>query len=71
MTSRREQSDAPSERYYYAACGSVRGRCAHRHRTPDAAERCAERDRRECRALPGGQSYSDRVVVAVRREVWR
>ena len=60
--------DEKSERYYFAASGSVRGQCPHKHRTPEAAERCAEADRRACRSLPGGQSYSDRIAVAVLRK---
>jgi len=47
----------------YTATGRVRGSCGHAHRTPDAAAACADRDRRECRALPGGNSYSDRHVA--------
>ena len=60
--------DEKSERYYYAASGPVRGQCWHKHLTPEAAEKCAEHDRRACRRLPGGNSYSDRIVVAVLRK---
>jgi len=52
----------------YIARGNVRGDCGHRHRTVEAAERCAEQDRRAIRRLPSspyGAPYSDRRVVAV------
>ena len=48
----------------YHAVGDVRGSCGHRHRTKGAAERCAGRDSAACARLPGGRSYSDRVVRA-------
>lgn len=47
----------------YETLGSVRGSCHHRHRTLEAAIACIERDRRACRALPGGTSYSDRDEI--------
>lgn len=43
----------------FTAWGRVRGECPHKHKTMEAAERCAEKDRRACRALGGG-AYSDR-----------
>ena len=49
---------------YYVASGPVRGDCPHRHETPEAADRCAQADRRECSALPGG-CYSDRSAYRV------
>ncbi len=56
-------------RRFYSAVGSARGDCGHYHRTVRAAWRCADRDGRRLRALPGGNSpharaYSDRRVVA-------
>ena len=48
----------------YHAVGDVRGSCGHRHQTKDAAQRCAGRDAAACARLPGGHSYSDRVVRA-------
>ena len=48
--------------YTYSAEGDVRGSCGHQHQTPEAAEECAGRDGRACRALPGGHRYSDREV---------
>lgn len=53
-----------STRTHYIAAGSVRGPCAHQHRTVEAAQACVERDRRDCRSLGGG-AYSDRAVRAV------
>ena len=47
---------------HYTTRGSVRGGCGHKHRTEEAAERCAERDHRDCAAAGG---YSDRKVVEV------
>lgn len=46
-------------RTYYYCEGPVRGSCAHRHRTADAAIACLERDRAACRRHGG---YSDRWV---------
>lgn len=48
----------------YEAFGSVRGSCGHVHRTAEAAQACADRDRRACRALGGGAN-SDRAVRAI------
>ena len=50
---------------YWVAEGEVRGRCPHRHRTEETAQKCADRDQKDCRALPGGDSYSDRTPVLV------
>lgn len=53
---------------YWVAEGDVRGRCPHKHQTEAAAQACAERDQRACRALPGGGSYSDRIPVEVEQD---
>lgn len=46
--------------------GSVRGSCHHKHRTWEAAARCAAQDDRDCRGgarhRPGFGGYSDRNV---------
>lgn len=57
--STREKAEA------YEARGSVRGSCGHKHRTIGAAHACAEKDRRDCAGLPGGNAYSDREVCRV------
>ena len=46
----------------YTATGDVRGNCGHKHRTPAAAARCADRDGRGGVAQGG---YSDRYLVAL------
>lgn len=46
----------------YTTYGSVRGCCGHRHRTPEAAQACIDRDQRGC-ASQGG--YSDRSIATV------
>lgn len=57
-----ETTTRPTEAaYIYFAWGRVRGRCQHDHRTAAAADRCAERDRRDCESMTGG-AYSDRTV---------
>jgi len=43
----------------YTTYGSIRGGCSHRHDTYAAAERCAERDQRDCHRAGG---YSDRTI---------
>jgi len=48
---------------YWTTKGDVRGSCGHKHRTYEAAEACRAKDMRQCKALPGGNSYSDRKVV--------
>lgn len=53
---------------YWVAEGEVRGRCPHKHQTEETARKCAEKDQRACRALPGGGSYSDRDPVLVEDE---
>ena len=53
---------------YWVAEGSVRGRCPHKHQTEDTARKCAEKDQRACRTLPGGGSYSDRTPVLVEED---
>lgn len=53
----------------YTTYGNVRGWCGHRHRTEDAAQRCAAADARDCRAARG---YSDRQVHDVADMIyWR
>lgn len=49
---------------HYVAYGSVRGECAHEHRTIAAAQACCRKDQRDCGSLGGG-AYSDRSVYAV------
>ena len=44
----------------YTTRGNVRGCCGHKHRTIEAAKRCADHDQSEC-SRQGG--YSDRRVV--------
>ena len=44
----------------YTTKGSVRGQCAHKHRTLSGAVRCLKDDRRGCERQGG---YSDRDVV--------
>lgn len=46
----------------FSTRGSVRGGCGHRHRTPEAAGRCAREDQQGCKRQGG---YSDRVLVIV------
>lgn len=48
----------------WTCIGPVRGTCGVKHRTEAAAVRCCDADQRDCRALPGGRSYSDRRPVA-------
>ena len=52
---------------YYAAIGSVRGWCGHRHQTEATAGRCAAQDQRDVRRGHGGNAYSDMRVYAVER----
>lgn len=59
------KTETQIETSHYTTTGSVRGTCGHRHRTYETAERCAVQDQRDCRAIPGGHSYSDRSVVEV------
>ena len=47
---------------HFTTCGNVRGECGHKHRTPEAAWRCLQRDCAGCRQQGG---YSDRVIVVV------
>lgn len=47
--------------YPFIAYGPVRGLISEHH-TQQGAERSVERDHRTCRALPGGNSYSDASV---------
>lgn len=52
---------------YYIAYGSVRGSCGHKHKTREAAEKCAERDAKAIRRLYPStfptRAYSDRSAV--------
>ncbi len=50
---------------YYAAIGSVRGWCGHRHQTEATAERCADKDQRDVKHGHGGHAYSDMRVYEV------
>lgn len=43
---------------------NVTGECPHRHRTPEAAERCIEQMDRAIKAGHGPNAYCDRQVVA-------
>lgn len=52
------------KRIGYTTYGSIRGQCAHLHRTLEGAERCASRDLHLCGAQSRG-SYSDRVACEV------
>lgn len=45
---------------YWAAIGPVRGWCGHKHRSEEAAQRCASSDHQGCRTQGG---YSDRRAV--------
>ena len=51
---------------YWTTWGSVRGTCGHRHRSPETAERCRQRDRRAVRrcypSVFPERAYSDRQV---------
>ena len=47
---------------YYTTKGSVRGECGHKHKTPEAAIACCDKDRRGCAEQNG---YSDREVHVV------
>lgn len=44
---------------------NVRGDCPHRHRTPEAAQRCADADDRSVKKGHGQHAYSDRRVIRV------
>lgn len=46
----------------YTTHGKIRGQCAHKHRTLDAAVRCILRDRDACARL-SGMCYSDRSEI--------
>lgn len=46
----------------YTTFGSVRRGCGHRHRTAEAAGKCAARDQRHCKSQRG---YSDRGMVVL------
>ncbi len=62
-----ELKQAP--RSYFEAWGSVMGSCGHRHRTPEAAQRCIEATARAIRRSPycGAGAYCDRKVQEVAR----
>lgn len=42
---------------------NVTGQCPHRHRTPEAAERCIERLDRAIKRGHGRNAYCDRIVM--------
>lgn len=44
----------------YETNGDIRGNCGHKHRTIQAALRCAQRDHNACNSHGG---YSDRQVI--------
>lgn len=44
---------------------NVTGDCPHRHRTPEAAQRCIDALDRSIKRGHGRNAYADRVVVAV------
>lgn len=49
------------------------GECPHRHRTPEAAERCIDKLDRAVKRGNGPNAYCDRVVIEVTdggRHVW-
>jgi hypothetical protein len=50
---------------HYECIGPVRGSCGIRHRGPDAAQRCCERDMGACHKQGG---YSDRSVTRVLKD---
>jgi hypothetical protein len=54
---------------------NVTGECPHRHRTPEAAQRCVARADRAIKRGHGTNAYSDRIVIEVaddgRRSVWK
>ena len=45
---------------YYTTVGQIRGKCGHKHRSPEAAMRCCRRDTLGCKSQGG---YSDRIVI--------
>ena len=57
-------------RVTFEAWGPVRGGCGHRHRSPEAAEKCRQKDIRALRSL-GGRAYSDRTVWAAEADYLR
>lgn len=48
----------------YTTWGSVRGCCNHEHTTPEAANKCIEKDNINCLKLGG---YSDRNIRLIDR----
>ena len=50
---------------HYFTFGSVRGACPHKHRTPDSARECIQRDDRAVKRAHGPSSYSDRAILVV------
>lgn len=50
----------------FTCWGSVRGDCGHVHRTAAAAQRCCDRDDRDCRRGCPPDGYSDRHVRELR-----
>lgn len=52
---------------------NVTGECPHRHRTPEAAQRCIDDMDRRIKRGHGRHAYCDRVVIEVSpngRQVW-
>jgi len=45
---------------------NVTGECGHRHRTPEAAQRCIDKLDRAIKRGHGPNAYCDRAVVIVR-----
>ena len=45
---------------HFECRGHVRGWCGHKHRKPEAAEKCIKRDNRGCKKRCGRNAYSDR-----------
>jgi hypothetical protein len=45
---------------YWTCIGEVRGECGVKHRTEQAAQKCCDRDNRDCKRGHGPRSYSDR-----------
>ncbi len=48
---------------FWVAEGAVRGSCGHKHRTAEAAAKCAAADDRAVKRGHGGNAYSDRRPV--------
>jgi hypothetical protein len=64
-----EEVTAKQHSTVYTTIGSVRGSCDHKHKSLATAWKCVRKDQRACAGLPGGNSYSDRQVKAVGRDL--